>query len=138
VSHHEWWDYVPAAHLQSGTLAGGQEGTYLGLAGRGEVLLDKESTQGHAKVLVGLAQANLAQLQLLLIALHLFGEFMDGITERGGEVLAQHHHNAPQHVVVKDPGEMGWDQVPFGHVLEWRHPNMEYPCPMAPRNEVAL
>lgn len=77
--------------------------TYLGFAGRGEVLLNEESSQGHAEVLVGLAQADLTRLQLLLIALHLLGELMDGITEGGGEVLAQHHHDAPQHVVVKDP-----------------------------------
>jgi len=79
--------------------------TYLGFAGRGEVLLNKESTQGHAKVLVGLAQTDLAQLELLLVALHLLGELVDGIAEGGGEVLAQHHHNAPQHVVVEDPGD---------------------------------
>lgn len=77
--------------------------TYLGFAGRGEVLLNEESSQGHAEVLVGLAQADLTRLQLLIAALHLLGELVDGIAEGGREVLAQHHHDAPQHVVVKDP-----------------------------------
>lgn len=84
------------------------------------MLLDKEGTQGHAEVLVGLAQADLAWLKLLLIALHLLGELMDGIAEGGGEVLTQHHHDAPQHVVVQDPGDGGGqDQPPHpptGHV----------------------
>lgn len=111
--------------------------TYLGFAGRGEVLLDEESSQGHAEVLVGLTQADLTQLKLLLIALHLLGELVDGITEGGGEVLAQHHHDAPQHVVVKDPVTGTASALSMspgtGHRGGWEHaPGWGHPCSGTP------
>lgn len=78
---------------------------YLGLALRGEVLLDEQGAQCHAKVLVGLSEAEAAQLQLLLHAVNLPGELMDGAAEGSGQVLAQRRHDAPQHVVVQNPGD---------------------------------
>lgn len=80
-------------------------GSYLGLALRGEVLLDEQGPQRHAKVLVGLSEAEAAQLQLLLHAVDLPGELVDGAAEGGGQVLAQRRHDAPQHVVVQNPGD---------------------------------
>lgn len=84
-------------------------GSYLGFALRGEVLLDEQGAQCHAKVLVGLSEAEAAQLQLLLHAVNLPGELVDGAAEGGGQVLAQRRHDAPQHVVVQDP-ENRWGQ----------------------------
>lgn len=80
-------------------------GSYLGLALRGEVLLDEQGPQRHAEVLVGLSEAEAAQLQLLLHAVDLPGELVDGAAEGGGQVLAQRRHDAPQHVVVQNPGD---------------------------------
>lgn len=79
--------------------------SYLGFALRGEVLLDEQGAQCHAKVLVGLSEAEAAQLQLLLHAVNLPGELVDGAAEGGGQVLAQRRHDAPQHVVVQNPGD---------------------------------
>lgn len=77
--------------------------SYLGLALRGEVLLDEQGPQRHAEVLVGLSEAEAAQLQLLLHAVDLPRELVDGAAEGGGQVLAQRRHDAPQHVVVQNP-----------------------------------
>lgn len=52
---------------------------------------------------VGLSEAELAQLQLLLGAVNLPRKLMDGAAKGGGQVLAQCHHDAPQHVVMENP-----------------------------------
>lgn len=78
---------------------------YLGLALRGEVLLDEQGPQSHSEVLVGLCEAEPAQVQLLLGAVDLPGELVDGAAERRGQVLAEGRHDAPQHVVVENPKE---------------------------------
>ena len=60
---------------------------YLGLALRGEVLLDEQGSQGHAKVFVGLGEAEPAQLQLLLGAIYLSRKLVDGAAEGSGQVF---------------------------------------------------
>lgn len=80
---------------------------YLGLALCGEVLLDEKGSQRHAEVLVGLSEAQLAQLQLLLGAVDLPRKLVDGAAEGGGQVFAQRRHYAPQHVVMENPGAGG-------------------------------
>lgn len=93
-------------NFTGGRWAGRRRGWgYLGLAVRGEVLLDEQGPQGHAEVLVGLSEAQPAELQALLGAVDLPRELVDGAAEGGGEVLAQRRHHAPQHVVVQDPRE---------------------------------
>ena len=67
------------------------------------MLLDEQGSQRHAKVFVGLSQAKLAQLQLLLSAVDLPGKLVDGAAEGSGQVFAQRCHDAPQHVVVENP-----------------------------------
>lgn len=69
------------------------------------MLLDEQGPQRHAKVLVGLREAEAAQLQLLLHSVNFPGELVDGAAEGGGQVLAQRCHDAPQHVVVQNPGD---------------------------------
>lgn len=76
---------------------------YLGLALRGEVLLDKQGPESHSEVLVGLSQAQPAQVQLLLCAVDLPGKLVDGASESRGQVFAERRHDAPQHVVMEDP-----------------------------------
>lgn len=66
------------------------------------MLLDEQRPQCHAEVLVGLREAEAAQLQLLLGAVDLPGKLMDGAPEGSGQVLAERRHDAPQHVVMKD------------------------------------
>lgn len=75
----------------------------LGLAGSREVLVYKEGTKRHAKVAVGLAQANAGQLLWLVAAFHLACQLMQRLSKRRGQVLAQDHHHAPHQVVVQDP-----------------------------------
>lgn len=65
--------------------------------------MDKQGSQGHAKVFVGLSEAEPAQLQLLLGAVYFPRKLMDGATEGGGQVLTQRCHDAPQHVVMENP-----------------------------------
>lgn len=77
--------------------------THLGLALRGEVLLDKQGPESHPKVFVGLSQAEAAQVQLLLRAVDLPGKLVDGAAERRGQVFAERRHDAPQHVVMENP-----------------------------------
>lgn len=77
--------------------------TYLGLALRGEVLLDKQGPQSHPEVFVGLGQAEPAQVQLLLRAVDLPGKLVDGAAESRGQVFAESRHDAPQHVVMENP-----------------------------------
>lgn len=67
------------------------------------MLLDKQGPQRHPKMLVGLGQAEPAQVQLLLRAVDLPGELVDGAAERRGQVLAERRHDAPQHVVMENP-----------------------------------
>lgn len=67
------------------------------------MLLDEQGPQRHPKMLVGLGEAEPAQVQLLLRAVDLPGELVDGAAERRGQVLAERRHDAPQHVVVEDP-----------------------------------
>lgn len=76
---------------------------YLGFALRGEVLLDKQGPESHSKVFVGLSQAEPAQVQLLLRAVDLPGELVDGAAESRGQVFAERRHDAPQHVVMENP-----------------------------------
>lgn len=78
---------------------------YLGLALRGEVLLDKQGPKSHSKVFVGLSQAEPAQVQLLLRAVDLPGKLVDGAAESRGQVFAERRHDAPQHVVMENPEE---------------------------------
>lgn len=52
---------------------------------------------------VGLSEAELAELQLLLGAVNLPRKLMDGAAKGGGQVFAQRHHDAPQHVVMENP-----------------------------------
>lgn len=72
----------------------------LGLAGSREVLMYEESAERHAKVTVGLAQADTGQLLWLVAALHLPCQLVQGLSERWGQVLTQDHHHAPHQVVV--------------------------------------
>ena len=60
----------------------------------------KEGTERHAKVTVGLAQADTGQLLWLVAALHLPCQLVQGLSERWGQVLAQDHHHAPHQIVV--------------------------------------
>lgn len=78
---------------------------YLGLALGGEVLLDEQGPESHPKVFVGLSQAEPAQVQLLLRAVDLPGKLVDGAAERRGQVFAERRHDAPQHVVMENPGK---------------------------------
>lgn len=87
---------------------------YLGLALRGEVLLDKQGAQSHPKVFVGLSQAEPAQVQLLLRAVDLPGELVDGAAESRRQVFAESRHDAPQHVVMEDP-----KKKPVPYSLNW-------------------
>lgn len=50
-------------------------------------MLDKQSAQRHAKVFVGLREAESAQLQLLLRAVDLPRKLVNGAAEGGGQVL---------------------------------------------------
>ena len=68
------------------------------------MFLDEQGPQGHAKVLVGLGEAQLAQLQLLLCAIDFSRKLMDGAAEGGGQVLTQRRHDTPEHVVMENPG----------------------------------
>lgn len=54
-------------------------------------------------MLVGLSQAEPAQVQLLLRAVDLPGKLVDGAAESGGQVFAESRHDAPQHVVMENP-----------------------------------
>lgn len=60
----------------------------------------KEGTKGHAKVAVGLAQADSGQLLGFVAALHLSGQLVQCLAERWGQVLTQNHHHTPHEVVV--------------------------------------
>lgn len=87
----------------------------LGLAGSREVLMYKQGTECHAKVTVGLAQADTGQLLWLVAALHLPGQLVQCLSEWRGQVLAQDHHHTPHQVVVQDPeGQMKQRGVPTG------------------------
>lgn len=86
---------------------------YLGLALRGEVLLDEQGPQSHPEVLVGLGEAEPAQVQLLLRPVDLPGELVDGAAERRGQVLAESRHDAPQHVVVENPKKKKYSYIFF-------------------------
>lgn len=90
---------------------------YLGLALRGEVLLDKQGPKSHSKVFVGLSQAEPAQVQLLLRAVDLPGKLVDGAAESRGQVFAERRHDAPQHVVMENPEET----VPYSLNLSGFH-----------------
>lgn len=57
--------------------------------------MHKEGTKSHAEVAVGVAQADSDQLLGLVIALHLFGQLMQCLSERWGQVLTQNHHHTP-------------------------------------------
>ena len=65
--------------------------------------MDEQGSQSHAKVFVGLGEAEPAQLQLLLCSLNLPRKLVDDAAEGGGQVFAQRYHNAPQHVVMENP-----------------------------------
>lgn len=75
----------------------------------------KQGTECHAKVTVGLAQADTGQLLWLVAALHLPGQLMQRLSERRGQVLTQDHHHAPNQVVMQDPkGQAKQQGVPTG------------------------
>lgn len=67
------------------------------------MLFDKQGAKGHAKVFVGLGEAEPSQFQLLLGAVNLPRKLVDGAAEGGGQMFTERCHNAPQHIVMKNP-----------------------------------
>lgn len=62
----------------------------------------KEGAKSHAKVAVGLAQADTGQLLGFVTPLHLTCQLMQSLSKRWGQMLTQDHHHAPHQVVVQD------------------------------------
>lgn len=62
--------------------------SYLRFALRRKVFVDKQRSQSHAEVFVGLRQAEPAQFQLLLRAVNLPRKLVDGAPKGGGQVFA--------------------------------------------------
>lgn len=63
----------------------------------------KECAKSHAKVTVGLAQADTGQLLGLVTPLHLTCQLMQSLSKWWRQMLTQDHHHAPHQVVVQDP-----------------------------------